>query len=182
LNLSRRFELSFEPLFVQNNFKYISEPFSFTRIENIETQGRIDVPLTAIIVFPQKRVDFYLRGGMKGSYLLYGKNDIVRSYQNTGSEIYDEVSGPSLNFDGEREMFNASAVLGAGLRYKIPQAYFFMDVRYNLGLMNQVNVTSRNTGAEERIWLYYVNQNSFMLDELSVTFGIAKTLYNPKRK
>jgi hypothetical protein len=182
LNLSRRFEISFEPLFVQNTFTYVSEPYTFTRIENIETQGRIDLPLTAIILFPDKKVDYYLRSGLKGSYLLYGKNDIVRSYQNTGGEVFDEVSGPSINFDGEREIFNVSAVLGAGLRYKIPQAYFFLDVRYNLGLLNQVNNASRNTGAEERIWLYYVNQNSFVLDELSLTFGIAKTLYNPKRK
>jgi hypothetical protein len=178
-NLSTRFELGIEPTFSRVTFVNKYEPYPFVLGKSTELQGRISLPVSGLYLFPGKKVDFYLRGGLNGSYLLYGNREIVRSYQ---GNMPPPVKGPSLDLDGERQIFNLWTFFGAGLRYKIPKAYFFLDVRYNYGIFDQVDNSVRRNASSESIWLYYLNQDRFYLDDLNLSFGIAKTIYNPKKR
>ena len=179
INLSSRFEISIEPSFSQSTFVNKFKPFPLVNVECVEQQGRIGLPVSGLFVFPGEKFNIYARAGVKASYLLYGSQEIVRSYE---GNIRPPVKGPSLDLEGERQKYNLWAFIGTGIRYKIPKAYFFLDIRYNYGVFDQVNNSARKNGSSESIWLYYLNQDRFSLDELSVSFGIAKTIYNPKKR
>ncbi|MCF8380518.1 MAG: PorT family protein [Bacteroidales bacterium] len=182
LNIRPNLELSMEPMIIQNTFEFQHRPFDFAFVEYSEDQLRVDFPVSMIWVLKKYgKVAPYLRAGLKTSYLISAKSDAKRTYENTTSPLED-AEGPGLEILDNRKINNYWAILGGGVRYKIPNAYFFLDLRYNLGLLNQVNNLSRNDGMDENAWLYYYLDDNFVLNDISVCFGISKTIYNPKRK
>jgi hypothetical protein len=182
VNLSTRFEISLEPMYIQNAFEYESRPFSFAYLKYSENQTRIDFPVSVVYTFAHSSFTPYARLGFKTSYLVSGKSDSKRSYENTGSTPFADVTGSQIEVFDNRKLNNYWAVIGGGLRYKIPGAYVFLDLRYNLGLLNQVNTNSRSDGNDDNTWLYFYRQDDFFLDDITVSVGMAKTIYRPKRK
>lgn len=183
INLTSNLEIGLEPMIIQDIYEYEFRPFDFTHVEYSEDQLRVDLPVTVIYRFDTDLgFDPYLRAGFKTSYLLSAKSDSKRSYLETGSVDLTDVKIPEEEIPDKRMLNNYWAVIGGGIRYKIPSAYIFLDVRYNLGLLNQVNEESRNNGLDENFFLYYYLQDDFYLDDFSISIGIAKTLYRPKRK
>ena len=183
INLGSNLEISLEPMIIKNTYEFEQRPFDFAFIEYSEDQLRIDFPISLIWVFKSHgKLDPYVRLGGKTSNLISANSDSKRSYDNTGFVAFEDVTGPGLEINDSRKINNYWAVLGGGLRLKIPRAYFFVDLRYNLGLVNQVNTSSRNNGMNENAWLYYYMEDDMLLDDISISFGVAKTLYKPKRK
>lgn len=183
INLGPNLEISLEPMIIKNTFEFEHRPFDFAFVEYSEDQLRIDFPISLIWVFKSHgKLDPYVRLGGKTSNLISAKSDSKRSYDNTGFVAFEDVTGAGLEINDNRRINNYWAVFGGGFRYKIPRAYFFVDIRYNLGLVNQVNMSSRNDGMNENIWLYYYMEDDFLLDDISISFGVSKTLYKPKRK
>jgi Outer membrane protein beta-barrel domain len=180
INLTPQFEISLEPMYIQNTFEYQSSPFSFSILKYTEDQSRIDFPISFVYTFAKNSFIPYARIGMKTSYLLSGKSDSKRSY--LADIESNDVTGTSVDILDQRKVNNYWAVLGGGFRYRIPGAYVFLDFRYNLGLSNQVNTNSRGNGNDDNTWLYFYRQDDFFLDDIALSVGLAKTIYRPKRK
>lgn len=181
LNLGSGFEIGIEPMIIQNTYEFESRPFDWAYIEYSEDQLRVDLPVSLIYTLNKENKTVpYFRLGVKTSYLLVAKSDSKRSY--LGTSDFEDVTGSEQEIQDARMLNNYWGVFGGGLRYKIPGAYIFLDVRYNLGLANQVNSNSRNNGLDENVWLYYYLQDDFFLDDLSFSIGISKTFYRPRRK
>jgi len=181
INLGSFIEISLEPMYVQSRFEYNAQPYTFADVEYTEKQDRIDFPVSCVFTFSKGKFVPYARLGAKAAYLLSASSNSQRTYVNT-SEPLNPVTGSDIEIMDNRLNINYWAVLGGGLRYKIPGAYIFLDVRYNLGLQNQVNTDSRFDGNDDNTWLYLYRQDDFYLDDFSFSMGIAKTIYRPKRK
>ncbi|MCK4920714.1 MAG: PorT family protein [Bacteroidales bacterium] len=181
--LGSNLEIGVEPMIIQNKYAYEFRPFDFAFVTYNETQLRMDIPLSMIWNFKLPgNINPYIRLGGKTSLSLSINSDSQRSYENTESVAFEDVTGAGFEIKDYREMLNYWTVFGGGIRYKISKAYFFIDLRYNLGLNNQVKGSSRNNGLDEYAFLYYYKQDDFYLDDFSISFGISKILYKPKRK
>jgi len=181
INLGRFVEIALEPMYVQNSFEYTAQPYSFAAVKYTEKQDKIDLPVSCLISFGTANFVPYARLGAKASYLLSASSNSERGYINIFEPVND-VTGSSVDILDQRLQYNFWAVVGGGIRYKIPGAFIFLDVRYNLGIQNQVNTDSRLNGNDDNTWLYFYRQDDFYLDDFSFSVGIAKTIYRPKRK
>ncbi len=181
-NILQRLEVSIEPSYSYHRYGYEGKPFSFSIVNYTESQNRIDLPLSILWRFQIQDLQPYIRLGARASYLFQATGNADRTYVNTGNVTYDDISNTEYDILNRRNEINYWAFFGTGIRYKIPRAYIFFDVRYNLGLKNQVINSSRNIPEDDLVWLHYYMQDDFFMDDLSLRIGIAKTLYNPKRK
>ena len=175
-------EFNLEPMFMRYKFRYTVNPFPFTEVRYEESQNRVGLPLSLIYCFQGGRIRPYIRAGVAATFLLSAKSDISRSYQNTGDFVFPPVPAANLPVTDQRNRIDLLAMLGAGIRYKINYSNLFLDIRYNVGLRDQVLNSIRNNGNDEFIWKYYYIPDRFSLDNISVSIGLAKTLYHPKQK
>ena len=77
-------------------------------------------------------------------------------------------------------------MLGGGVKIKRGINYFFVDVRYMAGLSNLVNVGKNyydsNGNFDPLLTKYGYVSDLFRLDNLSVSVGFVKPLYDPRKK
>ncbi len=81
--LGKWLELGLDPAFLQYTFDQEVKPFPFVRVESREVQGRIELPVSLILLFPGDKVNFYIRSGIKASYLIYGHQEMKRYYEDS---------------------------------------------------------------------------------------------------
>jgi hypothetical protein len=92
--------------------------------------------------------------------------------------------GPDATVSYKRNFFNRSLLFGGGVKYKIGKNFIYADVRYMAGLTNLTkNVyTSSNGNFDPILAQYGYTSNFFRLDNLSISFGFIKPLYDPRKK
>ena len=182
--LATNLELSVEGIFNQNKFTNEQGTlFDFSTLAHTETHIRIDVPLTVTYDFPVGNLVPYLRAGGQMGYLLSAGWEGTRSYPDK-TEI-DPVSGGSLNVSILRKQINFWAVAGGGLKYKIPNGYVILDLRYNIGLTEQNDpANNRYTASDDvqnLINYYLYTDDNFVLNNFIISLGYQRTLYRPKK-
>ncbi len=181
--LSTSFELTAEPGFFQQSFVHEVEPFEFSRVTFTEKQFGLTLPISLLYWFDtESKFKPYIRGGASISYLM-GSNSITeRQYINTGNVTLEDITGPETETTDSRKRINYHAFFGGGIRYEIPQAFFFLDIRYNVGLNQMVEDQNRALTINDNPWLFYYQEDNYYHDALLISFGYAKTLYRPRRK
>lgn len=182
INLTKRFGLSVDPMFSISRMKYEYSPFPFTSTLNKESHSRIDLPLSFIYSFNDKVLSPYARIGFMTSYLLSAKSELTRTHNNTGEVNFEEITGQNEDISSARNPLHFWAFAGAGVRYNLPSAYMFAEVRYNAGLSQMVDPESRRDPNDDKVWLFYYMQDDFFINDLSLIFGYSRNFYNPKRK
>jgi hypothetical protein len=179
--------VSFEVLYTQNiyNFQdkipYEATTNSYGIIDYEETLTTILVPLTLTYDFyTPTKWDPYIRGGFGTGLLMDAKSSLVRDYEGTGSVQLAKIKGSDIAFKNSRKDFNFWAVLGGGVKFKIPHSYIMMDLRYNFGLNNIVERENRYSQDEQPIVFdYHYEGNDFRLDNITFSVGWVYTFYKP---
>lgn len=97
-----------------------------------------------------------------------------------------ETPGPTEELTYKRNKVNRSLVLGGGAKYKIGKDFVYVDLRYMIGLSN-LNNASKNYYTKDgtfdpSIARYNHVGDFFRLDNLSVSVGYIKPIYNPRKK
>jgi hypothetical protein len=179
--LSKKIELSLEPMVSIKNIRYEVTPFSFTQTEYKERQGRMELPVSIVYKFNEKALSPYVRMGVTPSLLTGGSAESSRYYLNTGSVSFEDISNESMDVSDLRPSLSFYGFLGAGLRYQLSKSYLFADVRYNYGLTAMVDPESRQNVNDNNTWLYYNTQDNFFLNDLMITFGYTVVFYKPKK-
>jgi len=76
-------------------------------------------------------------------------------------------------------------VAGGGLKYKIPNGYVILDLRYNIGLTEQNDPESNRYTASDDVQnlinYYLYADDNFVLNNIIVSLGYQRTLYRPKK-
>mgnify|MGYP000934344943 FL=1 len=112
-----------------------------------------------------------------------------------GAQIVAE--GPPETVTNQQSSLSKSWLVGAGVRYKIGRNYLFADLRYMGGMSNLADVNNiyyqdksgidpaqlgdPNYHLAENITRYHYISDYFRLDNLSISFGYVKPLYNPRK-
>ncbi|MBX9853866.1 MAG: PorT family protein [Cytophagaceae bacterium] len=175
--LYKNFQINTAILFSGKKYQMDSEKlFSYTNLNLIENQTWMHLPVTLKYNFGKKKLVPFIQAGMSLDLFLASSGNIKR----TSIENDNDASGPSVQMSSLRNKLNYSAVFGAGARYKIGYGYAILDVRYNLGLRNIVNVKNRYSNNELVYYYGYIDSDS-KLHNIMISVGYLKSLYKPKK-
>jgi len=154
-------------------------------LESTDQQNWISVPVYVKYSYNQGKirpfgyigysVNLLLSDKLKVTYQNRDENPDVES-GNVSTETYE---GPSRDFSQFRKRANRSIVLGGGAKLKDGLNYWFVDLRYSIGLTNIINEDNIFTNPE--IYRSGHVDDFLRLDNLSLSFGYVYPLYNPRK-
>ena len=178
-------EFVFELKYKQNKFESLKYTPDLDNIESnqitfSETQTRIEMPLSVTYDFEFGKLKPFLRAGGSIGYLANVNSKITREYIESSNNT--DVKSPDIKISDYRNQLNFWGIVGGGLKYRIPRGYVILDVRYNIGLLNQTNINNRIINDSEQIWKYHHMNDNFLLNNGSVSLGYVRLLYKPERK
>jgi hypothetical protein len=172
-SLNTKINLIVEADFKTTVFDHYLDPNSFTTNSYYESQQMINFPISASYTFGNGKYAPYARIGFNTGILISSGADLITLPGNESPRIPNLENRETLCFYG---------LIGGGVKYKVPKAYIFFDVRYNLGLNNQVNSMKRNNSQTDEVWLYQTRDDSFYHDDLNFSLGFVRTIYKPRKK
>ncbi|MCP4521351.1 MAG: PorT family protein [Cytophagales bacterium] len=175
---SKRFSTDLEILFSEKSYEHQYSILNFADIVLDEKHGTVDVPVIFNYDFLTKKVKPYIGLGFSAEYLLSAEGAFSRTYSDTSLA---PVEASDVLITNQRESFNVSAIVAAGVRFKIKRGMISIDMRYQQGLLNQVNTQERYKNYD-LIYRYYYVDSDFLLNHYSVSVSYVYSLYNPKRK
>ena len=178
--LYKNFQVNTGVLLTLNNFTYTNS-FLYnkaTTLTSKEGQMWMDVPLALKYNIGKGKMKlFVLGGGMFG--MLLSDNSKLSRENDDNSSAAKESSEP---FKKIRNPYTVSALVGAGVRYKVGYGYIFLDARYSIGLKNVANVKNRfYTKNGDNLFYYGYVSSDFTVNNLMISIGYMKSLYKPKK-
>ncbi len=107
----------------------------------------------------------------------------------TALESFSEsrTQGADVDLMYKRNFLNRSIILGGGIRYKVGKDFVVIDARYMGGLTNVTNASRNFYNAKsgydlaETVSKYSFIGDYFRVDNLSVSIGYVKPLYDPRK-
>ena len=158
-------------------------------VEFLERQTWAVIPLTIRYSDDEGKIRPYAYGGFSLNILLRDRgilNVFNRDSRVSASDgIEDELSSsenetPNFNLIGHRQKFNGSFILGGGVKYKYKLDYFFVDLRYSLGIKNLTSPGNRFDNYSEGLPYPYVDDD-FRMDNLAISIGYIHPFYKPRK-
>ncbi len=162
-------------------------------------QWWLDFPLYAkySFIFNDKIRPFGY-AGISTSYLLSASNQFIfTDNKPTGTQLVTE--GPPESVTSQRNRIALSMVVGVGLRYKVGKNFLYADVRYMGGLTNLANestlyyqdpstilpppvqIGNPDAYLSTNATRYHYLSDLFRMDNVSLSFGFVKPLYDPRK-
>jgi hypothetical protein len=181
--LSDKYELELDVLYSQVSFQttdvFTFDAMDIQKTEAIETQTRLRFPVSVqYALYPFGKNLLYARAGLIPSLALGDKLDATRTYTNN---VHNPVTGSAVDISSMRKKFDLSALLGAGVKYKIPHGYVFAEVQYHPGLTAQLDRTGLYAFPELQDRFYYLSDN-FRINKLVFNIGYSYSFYKPTKK
>ena len=177
--LSRRLELNLESIYTINSFSFSNRQYGFADIYKKETHEKLEFPVSLSFDLSVNRWRPYLRIGGSYGMLMSAYNDYKRSYSNTGDALYSSVESLEVDISEQRNSDFINAILGVGIKYKIPRGHLYFDLRYFYGLSDLVNPEDR--WSQDSVFSFYTADNDFHLDYLTFSIGYRYSFYTTKR-
>ena len=193
-NINDNLSLCTNVIFSYKAFKTIRSRISQDDILTVtEKQFWFDVPV--FFKYSDNKGLFRPIGYVGGALnLLIGSKASLESVNvNPGPDASQTLTqGPDVSFKYLRHSVNRSVVIGGGLRYKVGKDFVFADLRYMAGLsnMSKRNIYSTNPAlsqgplepsTNDPISRYRYVDSYFRLDNLSLSIGYVKPLYDPRK-
>lgn len=169
--LTEKLELNFETIYARNRFSYRNLQYGFAEVFKTETHHRLEFPVAISydLAAARKKWTPYLRFGASYGMILEAYASYKRDYINTGSEVFSPVEATDVNIADRRNSDTFNAIVGGGMKYKIPRGYFFLDLTYSYGLSDLVNPQTR--WDQETVFRFYYADSDFQLDYFSLSIG-----------
>ena len=182
---SKRLEANLEILAVGRNVESSGTALGlnnegFASLTAKEIQTWMELPITAVYTFGNKKFKPYARLGGSIGFLLNSSIAFERTYTN---EELPPLPSRSLDFGDQRYSTNFWLHGGLGFRYKIKNGHLQFDARYCHGLFNQTKVENRYSTevAQDAQSTFYYTDNDFKISNVNVTLGFFQYLYVPKK-
>jgi len=155
--------------------------------EFIDHQSWVTVPIAVKYCQSQGKIRRYGYVGYSINYLLADKADVEVKNRDTktGEGETEEFSTfdktiSNVNLLQNRERMNGAFFVGGGLKYKYKLNYFYIDLRYSLGMENVVNTENRFVSANRGLPYPYVDDD-LRMDNLAISVGYIHPLYKPRK-
>lgn len=184
-NINDNLSIGAEVLYSTKSFKATKSGISVDDIQEVtEKQNWFDIPL----YFKYRdnggkiRPFGYIGGSL--NLLIGAKADLkTENLSSDGSRVPTE--GPNVKLGYKRNFVNRSFLVGGGAYYKIGKDFIFADLRYMGGLSNltneKENYYDEDGNLSRTIPRYRWTGDYFRLDNISISIGYVRPLYNPRR-
>ena len=178
-NIGDNFEVNAEILYKSVKYSFIGTPVSFSSFEFKESQTYVQLPLSVTYSVLPGMLSPYARLGFLSGYMLSSDASVVKSYDD-GTAL--PLSGEKIDLIDKRNLLNFWLIIGGGVKLKITKGYLRADIRYNLGLNNQVSNKSWNDPQSDLEWKYGYRNDKNIRDDIIFNFGYVRTIYHPRKK
>ncbi len=168
---------------------------SFKKIENkvfkddekilTEKQYWIDVPLYVKYADHLGKIRPFAYAGFAFNFLLSTQGQLETI--NTEGASQSSTQGANEKLSYKRNFFNRSLIVGGGMRYKVGKDFIVFDVRYMAGLTNITSSKDNFYNSKDgndmaaTIARYQFISDYFRLDNISLSIGYVKPLYDPRK-
>ncbi len=186
LNISDNLSLGLEFNFLRNSYSYSNTFFNNDSQSFEENQTYISVPVFLKYRVRVNKLMPFVYVGISNDLLLTANANVQLvdkvGAAGPGEDVAEfSVTGPDVNMDELRNAYNTSVLAGLGTNYRVGYNYFFIDIRYTLGLSNFVNPDNQYAN-EELLYKYAFVDDYKKLNHVSISFGLVKPLYKPRKK
>lgn len=151
-----------------------------------ENQFWADVPLYVRYADSKGRVRPYAYMGHTLNFML--RSNLEANFFDKGlssEEGQVPVSGEALDVTFNRRLFNRSFIVGGGVKVKTGRDFIVFDLRLVGGLTNLSKGSYYNSNASdavsEALTRYGYLSDDFRLNNLVLTFGYVRPLYDPRK-
>jgi hypothetical protein len=151
---------------------------------------RLELPILLKYYFPLGRINPFVQGGVSPSYMLNSSFRNIEGFYKVMAEDgtddqFPAQPRPEISASGMNHEFNYSAVVGAGINYKLGLNYLSFEVRYSMQMLNVTRKDDRwseNT-ADARTLKFPTGHVSddFRLNTASFLVGFVRPLYKPRK-
>lgn len=179
--LKKRFSGIAELYLSGKKFTYNNEFFKYSKLQETESQNRIDIPLLLNYNFPGKKIIPYLSGGITNSLLMKSQMEVRRIDVDSINAVQIETKGPNITLSSKRRLFTFSGTINLGFKYTRDRNIFIVEGRYSMGLNNMVKKGKRYAEQSEQIFTYGYIDNDFTLRSFSISVGYLIPVYKPRR-
>jgi hypothetical protein len=191
-NLSNHVSIGGDVIYSLKNFSQQQDGFAYAdKLTITEKQTYVDVPIYIKYSSDSGRIRPFLYAGVAANFLLSSNASLefVNAYTKQSEQSGQQVPsvGPDEKFTYRRHFFNRSFVFGGGLKYKIGRNFIYVDARYMAGINNLTKASTNyyeqdNKTLANTITQYQYASDFFRLDNVSLSFGYIKPLYDPRKK
>lgn len=188
-NINNHWSIGAEANFSSKAFKRETSGYAKNDYQIMDEQHTgFDIPLYVKYSDDSGRIRPFGYAGLAVSLLT--SSSVSLQFDNTtpsNSEVgIQENKGSEDNINFKRNLLNRSLVLGGGVKYKIGRNFVYADLRYMAGLSNftksDENYYTEDGTFETTITEYQFVSDFFRLDNLSLSFGYIRPIYNPRKK
>ena len=173
--INENIEINLDIIYSTKKFEMIQTEKDLSIIYN-ENQSMFSFPLSGTYDYRMGDFSPFARFGFNVDYIMSATATIEKT--STENEL-SKVKPSDIDIINDRNTYNISLLAGAGLKYHVKKGYVMFDLRYNLGLTNNVNVNSDRWNNEEKDPYDYVDDN-FALNYFSISFGYVFPFYKTK--
>jgi hypothetical protein len=177
--LSKKLELNLEAGFSQLSFTNIEEYMGFKEITYIEKQSRLELPLTITYNYLAFG-NFTVYGRFGGGIAINLGSSAKPSYKPLGNNNIESYSGADIKRNDSRIIADPFFQIGTGIKYKTPGGFLFMELRSNLGLLNQT--VRGGLSAEELSWRIFYEDDDFHINSMNLSIGYTQVFYKPSKR
>jgi hypothetical protein len=178
-NLTDVIELNLEVQYKLAKYSFNVSPDSFSTVKKYETQSVLLFPVSVSYKFLPGKFSPYGRLGLLTGYMLTSGADLVKTFK---AGTATPLSGEQIDLINKRNRVNMWIIIGGGVKYKISKGYIRADIRYNLGLKNQVSNNSWKDKQSDLEWKYGYRDDKNVRDDLTFSIGYVRTIYHPRKK
>jgi hypothetical protein len=178
--VNKKFEVNLEAGISSIKFTKTEDFLNFSQTKYIETQQRIELPVSVtynIITFG--RFTPFVRGGFGAALMLStSAKASATSFDPTKSDT--PQSSADISRSDSRHFINMFAQAGFGIKLKTPRGFASFEARVNPGLGDQV---VRGGASEQPLQgIYHIKDDDFNLNTMNLTFGYTYIFYKPSKR
>lgn len=182
-NLTRFLAISAEAEFGFTSYRKTQTRFRDDLLELTANQTWFTIPVYVKYTLTRGKLRPYGYGGLAIHFLNSETGKFIsqkRDLSEFNPVILPEKETANRSLMEFRNTVNRSLLLGGGVRYKYGLDYFFVDVRYYVGLSNIVVPTSSADYSGVLSELGHAD-DMFRMDNLSINVGYYHPFYNPRK-
>lgn len=184
-NLNDNLSISAEALLAFKTSKFVKTGISTDDTQEVtERQTWVDVPIYVKYRDNLGNVRPFGYAGFALNMLISARAELRTENISAGGSLVP-TEGPNVQLAYKRNFLNRSFLLGGGAYYKIGKDFIFADLRYMAGMTNltdtKENYYDKDGNLSTTISRYRWTGDYFRLDNLSLSIGYVKPLYNPRK-
>jgi len=182
--ISRKMFFNLEFSFAENRYSFTDKIIvplpgndGINSVSYSERLYKAEIPLSIAYEFNAKKVHYFIRTGFSVARITGVSGVASRKY----AEEMPAITGETMDMQDYRNSMLYGAVIGSGIRYKVPRGVITVEFRANIGLNNMV-IPENRFNLQQQIFKSYYMDDDFSLNVFSLSAGYYFSFYRPKKQ